>query len=153
MLAYSGTLSIGVDYSEEHFDRVIGIYSGSLGLHADTLVQGLLRCRKLRKTEHMFFVKTQENTIDFNLLTPITCHESLRISLPENAILADSTNIMNGLKFSLLARVNLMYRYGHDWIFQCMKSIGFSFEYIDEVLLPEANKMKDVKHMHARETI
>ena len=38
LLGYSGTLSVGVDFSVEHFDRVIGIYSGNIGLSADILV-------------------------------------------------------------------------------------------------------------------
>ncbi len=132
-LAYTSTICIGVDYNvRNHFNSIIGVYSGEQGLNADLFVQGLLRVRNPSATTHTLFMKNKDNVLSDKCSPyPTKCHKELRKTLSSHYQLLDSiSNTFNGLKYTLIARNNLIHRYGQDWIINTLSSIGFNFNFM-----------------------
>ena len=134
-LAYTSTICIGVDYSVlNHFNSVVGVYSGEQGLNADLFVQGLLWVRNPSCKTHMLFMRGANNILsDSKQITPVKCHKELRKTLTPNNLLIDGiAHSFNGLKYTLMSRLNLIHKYAQDWILNSLSSIGFQFKYVSQ---------------------
>lgn len=111
LLAYTSTISIGVDFSDAHFSKIIGIFKGSLGLDPDFFLQGLLWVWNPTGISHTLFLPPR--SLYAKHTNPLSLHKNLRKTLGEMSALLDScANTANGLWFCLLARKNLLYAYG-----------------------------------------
>lgn len=151
LVAFTGTICVGVDFNIEHFDSIFGIYTGDLGLTPDLFVQGLLRARKLKNQHHHLFMSKTPNVNEKNLsVYPLTSQRYYQQT--RNTILDQCKKIdifghqKTGLRCLLGSRSALMHYYAQDYIIQCLKDLGFSFEMVSGGVLGNGEyQKKEVK--------
>ena len=99
-------------------------------------------------------MKAKDNILsDYKCITPIKCHKTLRNTLSPHSLLIDAVgHKFNGLKYTLIARNNLIHRYAQDWIINSLKSIGFSFV-PGSSPIEEPECQKEIPHYFSQEKL
>lgn len=135
-VAFTGTICVGVDFNEKHFDTIIGVYTGDLGLTPDLFVQGLLRARQINGKKHILFVSKTSNISEKKIsFIPLTSQRYY--AQTRNTIISQCQKLdifghqKTGLRCLLGSRNSLMYYYAQDYIFHCLNSLGFGLKIED----------------------
>lgn len=143
LVAFTGTICVGVDFNEKHFDTIIGVYTGDLGLTPDLFIQGLLRARQLKGTQHILFMSKTPN-IKENKISHIPLTSQRYYSQTRNTVIQQCQKLdifghqKTGLRCLLGSRNSLMYYYAQDYIIQCLTILGFKLS-VEEL---DNNKQK-----------
>ena len=99
-------------------------------------------------------MKPTQNNLSVCPVTPVHAHKVLRNTLSPQSLSLDSIgNVRNALKFCLIARKNLIHKFGQDWIIHSLKNIGFKFNYtsLEDFLKTSEDTVTKMKDFAAHE--